>query len=76
LAHVLNGTNQEHQHKEEAASELAAFGSMNAGRAFDRDMLRGSTDDPLRQWLIPRLRWLSLSPHPATGHSEEKPYRR
>jgi hypothetical protein len=30
-----------------AASELAAVGSMNAGRAFDRDSLRGSTGDPL-----------------------------
>jgi hypothetical protein len=33
--------------EKEAASELAAVGSMNAGRAFDRDMLRGSIDDAL-----------------------------
>jgi hypothetical protein len=31
----------------EAASELAAFSSMNAGRAFDRDVSRGSTGDTL-----------------------------
>jgi len=30
-----------------AASELAAFGSTNAGQAFDRDMLRGSTGGTL-----------------------------
>jgi hypothetical protein len=35
------------QRTKEAASELAAFGSMNAGRAFDRDISRGSTGDPL-----------------------------
>jgi hypothetical protein len=34
------------QRKKEAASELAAIFSMNAGRAFDRDISRGSTGDP------------------------------
>jgi hypothetical protein len=38
---------KKHQRTKEATSELAAVNSMNAGRAFDRDISRGSTGDPL-----------------------------
>jgi hypothetical protein len=35
--------------QKESASELAAVGAMNAGRAFDRDIVRESTGDPLME---------------------------
>ena len=68
---------KKHQRTKEAASELAAVCAMNAGRAFDRDVLRGSTGDLLidkdslrkvgRSGLTPQASSSSLPP-PASAN--------